>query len=271
MHNIHNLAVNIHSTIGLSFDHLLKMLSLHVGEYKWSAKSEDFNAWLLCDGRAISKETYSLLYAVIGDQFGDCGEMFNLPDFRGKVMGCVGEGDGLTIRSMGNNIGTETHTLTTGELPSHAHTATTAGSGGHTHTATTADSGSHTHSGTTATNGLHSHENNAPGGTQGLAIADGTNTVVTVDESLNELNVWTTPKELIINNDGTHDHTFTTSANGTHSHAVTVASVADHTHIVTVNSSGSGDAHNNMQPTLFAGSVFIFSGYMKAPAAEESD
>jgi len=43
--------------------------------------------WLLCDGSAISRTTYSDLFSVIGTSFGagDGSTTFNLPDLRGKV------------------------------------------------------------------------------------------------------------------------------------------------------------------------------------------
>lgn len=37
-----------------------------------------------------------------------------------------------------------------------------------------------------------------------------------------------------------------------------------HTHTFTTNSTGGGLPHNNMQPTLFIGNVFIFSGVLAA-------
>ena len=37
-----------------------------------------------------------------------------------------------------------------------------------------------------------------------------------------------------------------------------------HTHTFTTNSTGGSDPHNNMQPTLFIGNVFIFSGVLAA-------
>ena len=93
----------------------------------------------------------------------------------------------------------------------------------------------HSHTGTTNSDeGAHTHGSNAVGGTIGLAISDGTNNVTSTDASPNELNVWTTPSALTINSTGsTHTHTFTTA------------------------NTGGGDSHNNMQPTLFCGNIFI--------------
>ncbi len=44
------------------------------------------SGWLACDGRAISRVTYSNLFAVLGTAFGagDGATTFLLPDFRGR-------------------------------------------------------------------------------------------------------------------------------------------------------------------------------------------
>lgn len=49
--------------------------------------------FLLCDGAAVSRSTYSLLYAVIGTTFGvgDGSTTFNVPDLRGSVVLGVGQ------------------------------------------------------------------------------------------------------------------------------------------------------------------------------------
>lgn len=70
----------------------------------------------------------------------------------------------------------------------------------------------------------HSHATNAVGGTIGLITATGANTVVNTDSSSTEPNIAAAPVAL------------------------------------SMSSTGSGDAHNNMQPTIFAGSMFIFGG-----------
>lgn len=49
--------------------------------------SPDTDAWLLCDGAAVSRTTYADLFAVIGTTFGtgDGSTTFNLPDLRGRM------------------------------------------------------------------------------------------------------------------------------------------------------------------------------------------
>lgn len=79
--------------------------------------------WLQCHGAAVSRTTYANLFAVIGTRYGagDGGTTFNLPDFRGRVLVGAGNGTGLTLRSLGDEFGEETHTLITQEIPSHVH------------------------------------------------------------------------------------------------------------------------------------------------------
>lgn len=89
--------------------------------------------WLLCNGSAVSRTTYSALYNVIGTTYGvgDGSTTFNVPDFRGRVILGAGTGSGLTSRLRGATGGAETHQLSTAELAAHTHTQKVqAGSGG---------------------------------------------------------------------------------------------------------------------------------------------
>lgn len=89
------------------------------------------SGWLFCDGQAVSRTTYSTLFAVIGTLYGvgNGSTTFNLPDLRAKVpMGTNdaglpnGANGSFTTRNEGATGGTETHTLVQNELAAHLHT-----------------------------------------------------------------------------------------------------------------------------------------------------
>ena len=93
-----------------------------VGDLSWSAKASK-TRWLRCDGQAVSRATYSALFAEIGTTFGagDGSTTFNLPDGRGRAVIGTGQGTGLTNRALGGTGGAETHTLSAAEIPPHTH------------------------------------------------------------------------------------------------------------------------------------------------------
>ena len=92
--------------------------------------------WLPCDGAAISRVTYVVLFHTIATNFGsgDGVTTFNLPDFRDhSPMGAsVESGSGTPLTTVSGPSaqfgGTAKHTLILSELPGHDHDMT------HTHT-----------------------------------------------------------------------------------------------------------------------------------------
>lgn len=88
------------------------------------AGSSTPSGWLFCNGSAISRSTYANLFAAIGTTWGigDNFTTFNIPDLRGRAIIGVGQGSGLTNRTLAQNGGAETHQLSTTEMPSHVHT-----------------------------------------------------------------------------------------------------------------------------------------------------
>jgi len=93
--------------------------------------SPDTNIYLLCDGQAVSRTTYADLFTVVSTSFGvgDGSTTFNVPDLRGRIpMGLDNLGGTPANRvtdanadSLGGAVGSEDHTLTEAELPSHDH------------------------------------------------------------------------------------------------------------------------------------------------------
>jgi microcystin-dependent protein len=105
----------------------------NVGDIKMSAAASPPAGWLVCDGSAISRTTYSALYSALGSASspwgqGDGSSTFNLPDLRGRTPIGAGTGSGLTARSIGQSGGEEAHTLGIAEIPSHTHQQSLGGS-----------------------------------------------------------------------------------------------------------------------------------------------
>jgi microcystin-dependent protein len=88
----------------------------------WAASASP-PGWLVCDGSAVSRATYSALFAAIGTTWGsgDGSTTFNLPDLRDRVP--IGSSPGglagsrPSVRAVGQTGGEETHQLTFSELP----------------------------------------------------------------------------------------------------------------------------------------------------------
>lgn len=83
--------------------------------------------FLLEDGKKYSTTEYNRLFKVIGYKFGGAGTEFAVPDSRGRVTVGAGAGPGLTVRTVGDKSGEERVILTVGHLALHSHTQTPVG------------------------------------------------------------------------------------------------------------------------------------------------
>lgn len=222
----------------------------------WSTNTAP-TGWQLCDGTAVSRTTYATLYAVIGDTYGagDGSTTFNLPDLKGRAI--VGRDSTQTeFDSLAETGGAKTHTLTSSEMPAHVH-AISAYS--HATTSTADLSHTHTFSGTVAGDGAHSHS---------ITISDPGHLHTRAYGSVNR-GTGSTPTTVPVNGGGIPNHDSgsnttgitASSASATHSHTysgTTSAMSAGSTHNHTIGdhaakdtgSTGSGGAHNNLQPYM---------------------
>lgn len=118
-----------------------------VGSIMDFAGSSAPSGWLLCYGQEVSRTTYAALFAIISTTYGsgDASTTFNLPDCRGRVRAGKDNMGGsaasrLTSAVTGSTLGavggTDTHTLTSTEIPSHTHgfSGSTSTDGSHSHT-----------------------------------------------------------------------------------------------------------------------------------------
>ena len=95
-----------------------------------TAPSQGANAWLLCDGAAVSRTTYAALFAVVASTYGpgDGSTTFNVPNSSGRVLmgagtgaqqgvagtGVISGGAALSARARGQFGGDE-------RIPNHTH------------------------------------------------------------------------------------------------------------------------------------------------------
>jgi microcystin-dependent protein len=105
----------------------------HVGMLiSWALSGAAPTGWVLCNGAAISRAVYALLFTAIGVTYGagDGSTTFNIPDLRGRATFGVDTTSGSPTGGRiagnpplqpGSSGGEENHTLTITEIPSHIH------------------------------------------------------------------------------------------------------------------------------------------------------
>jgi len=229
------------------------------GDTKSSFVEADHLGWLKCDGRSVDATMYNLLFQVIGYTFGGSGASFNLPNAQGRVIGNKGTivdacNPSGVVFPAGMVTGEVTHKLTIAEMPAHNHNNAAGSPGANTTAAGTTSSYTHDH-GTNTSSYTHSHGTNTSsythnhGGTTGDAGNSAESETVSIGLGA------------IVSGSGTHNHSI---ASDTHSHTITSDThnhtITSDTHTHTIASNGGDQCHNNMQPTLFYGNTFIYSG-----------
>lgn len=170
--------------------------------------------WVACDGASYdsTSPTYAALYARIGNvwdtfngQGAPGGTLFRVPKLNG--MATIGAGAAqsgtvaTSIRALADVLGSEAPAIIEANLPPHQHAVSITSA---------IESGLHTHSGTTNTDGAHANllRTDAVGGGS-LGVQRNASCDATTEENVNA------------NNNGTHNHAFTTgNQSGNHTHLV---------------------------------------------------
>ena len=213
------------------------------GEMRMFAGQSAPTEWLMCDGAAVSRTTYSALFAVIGITYGagDGSTTFNVPDLRGRSPLGAGLSTASGVqRSVGETGGADSHVMQSSELPSHSHSfsqsLSTSSAGGHSHTFSTS-AGDHT----------HGYPLSPPGNYREHSTPLDHNHFRPFRSQYNDCTQTNAPSWC-------NGDTFYTNSAGAHSHSGTTASESGHVHSVSINgntgTTGSGAGHNNMMPFL---------------------
>lgn len=98
------------------------MAEPYIGEIRLVAFNFAPRNWAECDGRLLPISQNTALFSLLGTFYGGNGQTtFALPDLRGRVAIDMGQGPGLSDRTIGEEAGQETHVLTLNEIPAHNH------------------------------------------------------------------------------------------------------------------------------------------------------
>lgn len=82
-------------------------------------------SWAFCAGQTINIASNTALFSILGTQYGGNGTTtFQLPDLRSRTLVGTGTGPGLSTYNNGQVGGTESVTLTLGNMPAHVHPIT---------------------------------------------------------------------------------------------------------------------------------------------------
>jgi len=125
--------------------------------------------WLICDGSAVSRETYGALFRIIGTTFGvgNNTTSFNLPNYQGAFLRGTGTNGGYSgpAANTSQNHATQTHSHTATSVvtdPGHVHTQYTVnddfnGTGGSAYPGTTPSFGKYDNAGSRTWDNINNH------------------------------------------------------------------------------------------------------------------
>ena len=213
--------------------------------------------WLICDGTAISRTTYSALFSLVGTAYGagDGSNTFNVPDLRSRspIGYNTASITGRSTRAIAASGGEEAHQLSEGELEQHSHVIPNTT---HTHAFTTGNSPT----GITETNLAksnvvledHSHTGDKWSDYQPDTTGAG-NLLNSVYHSQRRLDApfttHTVTGAALLKEDGAsnngHKHTLTDNGH-THTGTTDPSLIG----ITATENTGNNDAHNTMHPYL---------------------
>ncbi len=100
-----------------------------IGELMLFAGTYAPRGWLPCQGQTLPINQNEALFSILGVNYGGNGTTtFALPDLRGRAPLGVGQGPGLSPKTLGEVGGYEQVTLTQNQMPQHTHAVAPAAS-----------------------------------------------------------------------------------------------------------------------------------------------
>jgi len=100
------------------------MTEQYIGEIRAFGFNFAPQNWALCAGQTLPINTNQALFSLLGTMYGGDGRTnFALPDLRGRSAVGAGQGSGLSNYDQGQAGGSETVTLTAGQVAPHTHPA----------------------------------------------------------------------------------------------------------------------------------------------------
>jgi len=94
----------------------------YLGEIRMFAGNYSPTNNAFCAGQLLSISQNTALFTLLGTAFGGDGtNTFGLPDMRGRLPVCYGQGPALSNYTLGQKAGTENVTLLPNQLPMHNH------------------------------------------------------------------------------------------------------------------------------------------------------
>lgn len=99
------------------------MTTPYIGEIQLFGFNFNPQGWAFCNGASIPIAQNTALFSLLGSAFGGDGNtFFQLPRLDGRAVCGLGNGPGLTPRTLGQAFGENTVTLTPSQMGAHSHT-----------------------------------------------------------------------------------------------------------------------------------------------------
>lgn len=193
-----------------------------IGEVRIFAGDFAPRSWAFCQGQLLSVNTNQAVYAILGTLYGGDGRTtFGVPDLRSRTVVGVGAGANLSVYTPGQIVGVEAVSLTVNEIPAHTHAVTITPGTGN----GTGNATFYANSGTgSQPNGLNAYVSEDQSGQITPYITGGTPTAL-------------------------------------NSKSVEVTNVSIGNPTLAVQTAGTGNAHNNIMPSIALNYIICVQGY----------